>query len=1406
MSVCLHVHWESRFDAVPHIKDMFSRLKEIGATTVAVTDHGSLCAIQDIYDNQPMTEINGEKVPEIKIIYGVEGYLAIDAYSQNDATAHIIIMAKDSIGKRNIDKLMYEANKNINSKGFPVITYPMLEKYFGKNSSGYGHAVFTTACISGPSALLLLENSRAEKKIVEKKNQMDMAINDGIAIKEDNEELKSLKVKKSDVNAKIENIKEKIKEYNAIVKKPTLALEKKLKRYEEINEEERYQETKIILDDITKEKEIASKELPILKTELEALTRRQKSIKEKESVLGKKLAITMKYLNDIEKQKRHLKNEDECIASAKAELLKMVDILGKENLYIELQYHGLSDEKYVYPKLAKFAKEENIKMCVANDAHMARNTEYDLINRSVAKFLRYGTIMKSTEEEINAEKEMYLKSNSEIKESLIKILPEDIVDEAIRNTDEMENLFTYKPQFDTHYPVFDKTIDSKTLLRKIAKENISWRYPKKGDWTEEHQKRLDYESDTICNMGYADYHLIMKEVLEYGRIVGKVPSDRIKETPLDIEAAKKWVEENGWNVGTGIGPARGSAAGSLVCYLLGITSIDPMKYDLLFERFLNPERYSMPDIDSDFKPDIRDKVIDFCIAKYGQSAVCNILTKSKQNVKGAMRDAGRYLDAYYETNIYSKTSEAMRKTVPVYVGITFDTKMSDIDGRSSEEDETVYEYLYGIHNKKKDENGNIIDNEIAVKILKIAKAIEGSFYGYGVHAAGVVISDNSNLTDYIPLQYNTKKECWVTCCDKEQVEGACGLLKMDFLNLQTLYIITEACMKIKENHGVEIDALSLPFEKEVFSEIFAKGRTIGVFQFESYGMRKSLKDMKPDCIEDLIILNAMFRPGPIKNIDKLCAAKNGKQKISYMTPQLEPILKDTYGYIVYQEQVMLICQKLAGYTLGQADMVRKYMSKKKSDKLIKERPDFVYGNPDRNIKGCVANGIDENIANALFDDMIDFGKYAFNKSHAAAYTVLAYATGWLKYHYPAEFFCALLNSTNKIEKYTPIIEDAKAFNIDVLPPDINHSQTGFSVYNGKIIYGLSAIKGIGPDICNEIIKKRKEGAFKSFNDFMLRGHKGSGIDKALISVGAFDSLNYTRKSLSGVVYDDMEKKVKKIKEKNAIIKNGPEVIKILKECDFQKEEITLDDLKEKLAEKGISFTINGKKVPTEDSILKRINNAKTFIEEATEEIQNMSIPYIKDSFKENLSNEIEKLGFYLTGHPIDEYQVTTNPIESIEANKFVEITGAVLSKTVRFNKNKKEWATIQLGDKTGAINVNIFNKEYEKIKDYLEIGNVVIVSGNVEIDDFRSTEEEIVFCLNAKGVKSADKSEECYMLEVENIGDLYFNQLKNIRKCKTEKNGVHLVIYLKTESLFREVSYSVSKQDIKLLGAKRVNY
>lgn len=530
-------------------------------------------------------------------------------------------------------------------------------------------------------------------------------------------------------------------------------------------------------------------------------------------------------------------------------------------------------------------------------------------------------------------------------------------------------------------------------------------------------------------------------------------------------------------------------------------------------------------------------------------------------------------------------------------------------------------------------------------------------------------------------------------------------------------------------------------------------------------------------------------------IEDVCKVKNGLQPIKYLTPELEPILKKTYGAIVYQEQVMEICQSLAGYTLGQADMVRRYMSKKKTEKLNYERNDFVYGNPERNITGCVANGIDENAANALFDQMTDFAKYAFNKSHAVAYSVVAYQTAWLKYHYTAEYMCTLLNYTDKVEKYLPIINNAKEMGIEVLPPDINKSEEKFSIYDGKILFGLSSVKSVGKAAEKIIQVRRDTGMFASFKDYMLRGHVKNNVDVALIESGAFDGGEYTRSSLLSVAYTDLKDYVAEKNKKEKFIQSAEKVIEII-----GKENITdVNILKEAIKEQGFSYQITSKKIPTIDSIKNRIANAKTAIDDFVSQINELKFPRIRENKDLNLSNEKKNLGVYLTGHPIDKYRVVTAPIELV-ADDTLAITGIISDLTIRYDRSKKEWATFTLEDQSGTISVACFSKDYAKLGFELKEGMCIYAAGKAEVDDFKSTEEETVYRFTASELKQAQEKKDPYILYLPSEADYFFDKADMIRNCK-DANGVELVIFFQSTGIHRKLKYLVSETEIAKIGA-----
>lgn len=1384
MQTMLHTHWESRFDAVPKIKAMFNRLKEIGIKSVAVTDHGSLCAIQDVLDYNNMLP----EEDQLNIIYGVEAYLAYRG--QIEKPAHFIIMAKDDIGKMCIDKIIYDANTNINSKDMPVISEDMLEKHFGKGMEGYGHAVFTTACVAGVPSLELLENSNAHRVIERIQKRAAKAIEDGKAIAPtDTSYGAKIQIVIDSAKNEMEELRNKREVLKKVASKKTGMLEKKLQKAIDFGDSDSAVSLENEIKSVKNNAVSAEKELEQIAIKLKVLQRNisEESYKLKE--YNGKVEKYNEFATEIAEQKARLKDDSVLYAQAVESVENLIRIVGKENLYIELQYHGLENERYVYPLLAKIAKELNLPVVAANDAHMADNSEDSLNARRISKFLRFGNIPDSDREgteSYNADKELYLKSGEELASALRKILPENIVMDAIANADKIGEICKYKQVIHEHYPVYQKGVDAKKLIRELAQKGVEWRFPNKADFTEVYQKRLEKELKIICDMGYADYHLIMKEVLEYARILGNVPPEHVNEVPLDIEEAKKYVEDHGWDVGIGIGHARGSAAGSLVCYVLGITGIDPIKYDLLFERFLNPERVTMPDIDSDFRTDIRDHTVEFVIKKYGASAVCKILTKNYQGVKGAIRDAARYYGALKQNDdkYYLSLGTEIRKNVPVFLNITFAMHMSDISKSYKNSDLTVYEYMCNCFSENKD----------ALEILKLAKSAEGSFVSYGAHAAGVVISDNDDVTDYVPLRYNDSLKLWETQITKEQVESN-GLLKMDFLNLKNLDIISDTLRLIKHNYDLRIDVTKLPFEKEVFEKIFAVGMTTGVFQFESPGMKKYLKKLKPSCIDDLILLNAMYRPGPEQFLDSVCDVKNGVKKVSYVTKELEPILKDTYGAIVYQEQVMEICQKLAGYSLGRADMVRRYMSKKKESKLLKERKAFIYGEEESGIAGCLKNGILEDAANRIFDQMIDFAKYAFNKSHAAAYTVLAYATGWLKYHYPAEYLCSLLNHKDKVEDYIGILNDARELGVEICLPDINLSGVDFSVVDGKILFGLSSLKGIGLSCAGEIIKERKEGgSYKSFKDYMVR--KGSSA-KDLIDAGCFDEFGYSRASLQGPWYSEINALAGKIRDKKNVVRNGERVLNILTDRHYE----SLEDLKSDLKQNGISYSINGKKVPTSTSVENRINNAKLAIDDLQNELDTVEIWNIPDDVEKKLMAEQSVLGVFLTGHPIDKYEVKTPCISNItDQNK--ELSGVIVDLDEKLDKNGNKYAFVTLSDRSGEMKCIVFAKAYKKFSSDIRIGNGIMINGKVSVDDFNSDEEngDIVYTAIANDIRSLREKKDTFCLEVPNEVDFFFGIEDEMEK-HYDSNGVKVVIYTMNTPRYWNVKKLVNRDWITQKGA-----
>ena len=763
-------------------------------------------------------------------------------------------------------------------------------------------------------------------------------------------------------------------------------------------------------------------------------------------------------------------------------------------------------------------------------------------------------------------------------------------------------------------------------LNKLCYEGLEQRYH---PVTEELKKRLDYELSTIKNMGYVDYFLIVWDFIKYAR-------------DNDIM----------------VGPGRGSAAGSLVAYTLGITQLDPIRYDLLFERFLNPERVSMPDIDVDFCFERRQEVIDYVRRKYGDDCVVQIVTFGTLAARGVIRDVGRVLDMPYAQ------VDTIAKMIPQELNITIDKALG-----MNPELRKAYEEQDDIH-----------------RLIDLAKRLEGLPRHTSMHAAGVVISQK-DVSEYVPLS-RAQDGSIVTQFTMTTLEEL-GLLKMDFLGLRTLTVIQNAVKMVEKSTGMLLDMQKIDYNDKKVLDSLGTGRTDGVFQLESAGMKSFMKELKPQSLEDVIAGISLYRPGPMDFIPQYIRGKNRPDTIRYDCPQMEPILKPTYGCIVYQEQVMQIVRELAGYTLGRSDLVRRAMSKKKASVMAKERQNFVYGNAEEGVPGCIANGISEEIANKIYDEMTDFAKYAFNKSHAAAYAVVSYQTAYLKYYYPVEFMAALMTSVvempNKVAEYISV---CRQMGIRILPPDINHGVYGFSVDNGAIRYALSAIKSIGRPVIEGIVREREEhGEYTSLKTFIERNidQINKRVVENLIKAGALDCLEGNRNQKM-TVYTQIIDSINQ-------------------------------DKKHTMAGQLSLFDI----APEEDK-----NEFEIRMPQAAE--------YPKETI---LTFEKEVLGIYLSGHPLERYRNMMEKMISAKTSDFqpddetgipevydnqkVIVGGMITDKTIKYTKNNKVMAFLTVEDLVGTVEVVVFPRDYEKCQMFLNEDARLFIQGRVSAEDDKAS-------------------------------------------------------------------------------------
>ena len=955
--------------------------------------------------------------------------------------------------------------------------------------------------------------------------------------------------------------------------------------------------------------------------------------------------------------------------------LKYQDIFGKGNYYLELQDHGIPEQKMVNSSLLRMSKELDIELVATNDVHYI-NAE-DSVAHDILLCIQTGKKVSDEDRMRYEGGQFYLKSEDEMR----KLFPYAL--QALENTHKIAKRCNVEIEFGvTKLPRYDvpEGYTSWEYLNYLCTKGLNEKYPDDDGTLRE---RLDYELGIINKMGYVDYFLIVWDFINYAK-------------SNDIM----------------VGPGRGSAAGSIVSYCLGITDIDPIKYDLLFERFLNPERVSMPDIDVDFCYERRQEVIDYVVRKYGKDRVVQIVTFGTLAARNVIRDVGRVLDLPYAI------VDEVAKMIPKDIGITIQKALDQSED---------FRKLYN-------------SNEEVKNLINMAKRLEGLPRHTSMHAAGVVISQKS-VDEYVPL--SRASDGSVTTQYIMTTLEELGLLKMDFLGLRTLTVIQNAVKYAEKSTGRKIDINKIDYNDKNVLDYIGTGKTDGIFQLESSGMKNFMKELKPQSLEDIIAGISLYRPGPMDFIPKYLEGKNNPDNITYDCPQLEKILKPTYGCIVYQEQVMQIVRELAGYTLGRSDLVRRAMSKKKQSVMEKEKKNFVYGNPEENVKGCIANGIDEQIAIKIYNDMMDFAKYAFNKSHAAAYAVVSYQTAFLKYYYPVEYMAALMTSV--IENSTKVSEyivTSRSMGIKLLPPDINEGESGFSVKNNSIVYGLSAIKSIGKSVIDTIVEERElNGKYTSLKNFIER-LSGKEVNKRtvenFIKAGAFDSLDGNRRQLM-TVYSRIIDSVNEEKKKS--ITGQMSLFDLVSDEDKADYEIRMPDLEEYSKEEKLAF-------------------------------------------------EKEVLGVYVSGHPLEQYEdkwrknvksftkdfITDEEGNTIAKDNTVTIVGGMIDTiTLKTTRNGKTMAFITLEDLYGVMEILIFPNVLERYRYMLKENEKIFVKGKVSIGD---DEQGKLIC---DQIISFDKVPRELWIQFKDKNEYMFKENELLEVIRNSDGNDTLIIYCKAD-------------------------
>lgn len=1261
LSARLHAHTDASIqDAKMTKAEYIARAKEIGLNAIAITDHGNLLNSLTFYAEC--------KAAGIKPIIGCELYVG-------DERRHMIMLAKNLKGYRTLCELVTESNKNIVTSGkfkFPVVTKEMLQNMNNKND-----VVVMSACISGVLAKELLFNHQIDKEIkkIEKKIK-NLDYN------------KELVEKYNDLKANLDCLKEQKKDLQLKAKKTYKSFETKAKKllaskYIEDNEAGKKMMAKA--EKIKQQKEYAILKISEIQDEITDISINIKKIEKEAKKNKKNQEKSLEYASEINELNQQKRADDFLYENTKRELMFYKSLF--PDFYIEIQYHKLPEEKEVFPKLIKLAKETNTPLVATDDAHIARKSKSEVLARNYIRSLKFGIYVEITE----ADKELYLHSDTELRAALKNITDDDVIDECFKNISNITKKCNLEFSNEKFYPKYYKG-DAVNALRYEC-ETGKKRLIVTGRWNPTYQKRLEYELSVIEQMGFSDYLMIVQDFIKEGLRLGKL---------------------NPENVGIGIGFGRGSACGSLVCYLTKITNIDPIKYGLKFERFLNPERVSMPDIDTDMAQFVRDGVIQYVRKKYGNDRVCYITTLGTQAGKSAIRNVARV----YGWEKGSQKNDSIKK------------KYLSVADKLCKEIQTDDWYTELMKNPRTNEEKEIIE---------IAHSVSGTIMQTGVHAAGIVISDEAAVSKHLPLMWSDDVNAWKTQCEKEDVENQ-GCLKFDFLGLKTLDIITLTLRAIKRNYGlsIEVDDIMETFDKKVFENIFQKGLTDDIFQFSSPGMKDILKSFKPETINVLILLNAVYRPGPIDFIPDILKSKNGETKPKYIIDGMDAILDETYGFPVYQEQIMSLFE-LAGFSVGEADNIRRLMSKKKTDKFLK----YQYSTEGHKgfVDGMMEKGASEKDALELWDSLVSFSKYAFNKSHATTYAILAYVTAYLKYYFPAEYEAAYLSI--KPDEIAKIVNKKDDFSLKYMLADINRAEYNFvAEKNKKIIVGFKAIMGFGKgsvETVKQIISKRKEKPFTSVKDLLLRTDVDKKMLIGLIKSGSLDKIIPSRRVF-------FEK--------------------------YNEEKTILEHL--------MNLISNVRGAENEDKRAEALSRLQEF---------DFDLFSFSDSQEEMLAFENEALGTCISADLIDIYEKKGNLVSDAVVGQVQKVFGMIHDANVIIDRNGKKMAFCKITSGSETAEGVVFAREYASM---LFSEGVFSVTGEVteKYDEYKEmTVKQIVI----KKIEKCKEKSSDFLISLKNEESLIdFDEIISPFLSKGEKN-----IYLFQNGQIISTDYYISEKQIK---------